>query len=322
MNWRSWLLAAACGLASGPASALSMEEVNNAQWSRTVSSGRGPVVLKAQILLDRAFVSPGAVDGIYGGNTRKALRVFQNVQKLSGGGAIDRATWQALTRNSSEPVLTTYTIQQDDVNGPFVKRIPNSIREKAKMDRMAYTGPAELLAEKFHMDQDLLKELNPNANFGKAGTKIVVANVRNRTPDGNVKSIVVDRKTQAVKAYDSNGGLIAFYPATVGSSRFPSPSGKMEVKGVAKSPKFTYSGDLEYAKDLKKGETLVVPPGPNNPVGIIWIDLSKDGYGIHGTPQPALISKTASHGCVRLTNWDAQELGEKVEPGVRVIFSG
>jgi lipoprotein-anchoring transpeptidase ErfK/SrfK len=308
----------------GPAqAALSRQAVNQAELKRAIRTTGGvqPAIIKAQVLLDRAFVSPGVIDGVYGGNTKKALRAYQHINGLPGTGNLDQDTWKALTSTSNQPVLTTYEITRDDVDGPFVDRIPESLREMAKMERLAYTSPLELLAEKFHMDQDLLRSLNPNADFSKAGTKVSAAAVRDRTPSGKVATVVVDRKRQAVKAYGKDGKLMAFYPATVGSRQFPSPSGNLEVRAVAERPVFTYSGELEYS-DLKRGEKIQVPPGPNNPVGLIWIDLDQEGYGIHGTPDPAKISKGASHGCVRLTNWDATELGSLVEQGVPVRFSG
>jgi lipoprotein-anchoring transpeptidase ErfK/SrfK len=150
-----------------------------------------------------------------------------------------------------------------------------------------------------------------------------VANVAGRKPHGDVAKVVVDKKTQSVRAYEKGGRLVAFYPATVGSDDFPSPAGALKVTGVAQDPTFTFSSKLEYAKEkLKKGEVVKIAAGPNNPVGAVWIDLNKRGYGIHGTPEPTKISKAESHGCVRLTNWDALELARMVKPGVPVAFSG
>lgn len=299
-----------------------MDQVNKAEWKRTVSSGSSPVLLRAQVLLDRAFVSPGAIDAVYGSNVKKALVMFQNKKKIRPSGRLDRATWQALSGTSREPALTRYTVTTADVKGPFTAKIPAKITQQAKLKRLAYTGPVELLAEKFHMSEGLLKKLNPGANFKKAGTRLVVANVLGRKPPAAVKTLVIDKKAETVKAYGEDGSVVAFYPATIGSSDFPSPKGNLKVKAVAERPTFTYSSKLKYAKDLKKGQKLVVPPGPNNPVGIVWIDLNKEGYGIHGTPEPTKISKSASHGCVRLTNWDAQELAKLVQPGIPVIFGG
>lgn len=326
-HWKQILGAvSAAALVTSAAPALAQitpEEIRQAEFGGQAGQGQGPqgLIAKAQILLDRAYFSPGVIDGYDGANTRKALRAFQYVNGLPRTGNLDRQTWDALVRRGGgDPVLTTYAISDDDVNGPFVDSIPSQMTEMAEMEQMAYTTPVELLAEKFHIDQDLLEDLNPNVDFGSAGTEITVPSVQDRQPSGEIKTVMVDRNNQTVKAYGTDGRLIAFYPATVGSSQFPSPSGDLEVKGVAERPVFTYSGNLEYA-DLEEGEVLKVPPGPNNPVGIVWIDLSKEGYGIHGTPTPSRISKQASHGCVRLTNWDATELAGMVSPGIPVRFT-
>jgi lipoprotein-anchoring transpeptidase ErfK/SrfK len=310
---------------------LTEESVNGAKWKRTIRAGTGsdPAVLKTQVLLARASFSPGVIDAGYGGNLKKALVAFQKAHDLTPGGAIDRKTWEALTEKEGEPVLTHFKIQPANVKGPFVEKIPTSFRQMAKLPRLGYTSPVEALAEKFHTSESLLKRLNPGADFKEAGTDLVVPNVGGEKPEGKVARIVVDKKRQAVRAYGKGGKLLGFFPATVGSGDFPSPSGSLKVTGVAPHPVFTYSGKLDYAKKakkktdkLKKGEALKIAAGPNNPVGSVWIDLNKPGYGIHGTPRPELISKRQSHGCVRLTNWDAQELAGMVHRGVPVTFSG
>jgi lipoprotein-anchoring transpeptidase ErfK/SrfK len=309
------LLLAAQAVSAAP---LPMEKVNEATWQG--GKAGTPVMVKTQVLLDRAFISPGSIDGTYGSNVKKALRVFQQANGLSPSGKLDQKTWQALSQDQ-EPVLTRYALTKADVSGPFTRAIPTDIKKQAKLKRLSYTSPVEGIAEKFHMAPNLLRRLNPGVNFKKAGTDVVVANVAGRKPRGQVAKVVVDKKTQSVKAYDRAGKLVAFYPATVGSSDFPSPSGSLKVTAVAHNPTFTYSDKLEYAK-LKKGQVVKVAPGPNNPVGAVWIDLNKRGYGIHGAPEPSKISKAQSHGCVRLTNWDALELARMVKAGVPVSFAG
>lgn len=294
------------------------DQINQAQW-RAGQAGV-PQITRTQVLLDRAFFSPGIIDGITGSNMKKALQVYQEAHDLPKTGAVDRRTWQSLSRDR-QPVLTTYSLTKEDVAGPFVRAIPADMKKMAKLARLAYTSPQEAVAEKFHMSPSLLKRLNPGADFKKIGTRVVVANVAGRKPRAQVARIMVDKKLQAVRALDRDNRLVAFYPATVGSAEFPSPSGSLKVTGVAERPVFTYSSRLEYSK-LKEGQVLKIPAGPNNPVGIVWIDLNKRGYGIHGTPEPARISKAQSHGCIRLTNWDAQELARMVKPGVPVAFSG
>jgi len=312
------------GLLAAPASAaISKEAVNQARFKRTVRATRQvqPLLIKTQVLLKRAQVSPGVIDGHYGATTKKALRVYQQRKGLPVTGLLDAKTWKTLASQGDDPVLGTYTITQADVKGPFLKKIPANVRQMAKLKRMSYTSPRELLAERFHMSEPLLKTLNPKANLKRPGTSIVVARVSNKKPSGEIASVVVDKKAQAVKGYDKAGRLVVFYPATIGSSEFPSPKGNLKVSVIAENPTFTLTNKVKYAK-LKKGQVLTVPAGPNNPVGVVWIGLSKPGYGIHGSPNPELIRRRVSHGCVRLTNWDARELAHMVHKGVPVRFAG
>jgi len=312
------------GLASAPGgAAITKEMVNQARFKKTVRASKRvqPLLIKAQVLLERALVSPGIIDGRYSANTRKAIRVYQQRKSLPVTSVLDANTWKALASQGNDPVLGTYKITQGDVNGPFLKKIPQDVRQMAKLDRLSYTSPKELLAERFHMSEALLKTLNPGANFKKPGTTLVVARVSDQKPSSQVHSIVIDKRAQAVKGYDQNGKLVVFYPATIGSAQFPSPSGNLKVTAVAENPTFTLTSKLKYAK-LKKGQVITVPAGPNSPVGATWISLSKPGYGIHGTAHPELIRQRESHGCVRLTNWDARELAHLVHKGVPVRFAG
>ncbi|MET3584440.1 lipoprotein-anchoring transpeptidase ErfK/SrfK [Pseudorhizobium tarimense] len=185
------------------------------------------------------------------------------------------------------------------------------------MEHLGFTSVDERLAERFHMDLDLLRTLNLDANF-RPGETISVA-APGEPVEGKVARIEADRKAKQVRAFSSDGKLISVYPATIGSEENPSPSGTHEVKGVAPMPVYTYRPDVNFQQG-DNDEVLQIPGGPNNPVGTIWIDLSEPTYGIHGTPEPAQIDKVSSHGCVRLTNWDAEELGAMVDPGVTVEF--
>jgi lipoprotein-anchoring transpeptidase ErfK/SrfK len=310
---------AATGLGAAP---LTRQSVNGAELKKPVRGGSGPVVMRAQILLDRAFFSPGVIDGKYGGNTKKALKTYQSAKGLEATGALDQPTWDKLTGADAAPALTTYKVTKDDVNGPFVKKIPSGIRKQAKLKRLAYTSPAELLGETFHVSPEVLRTLNPGKKLTAAGTQIVVPNVGGRKPSAEAATLVVDKARSALKAYDKNGKLIAFYPATIGSTEYPAPKGKLKIRAVAVNPVYTYTDNLDFAK-LKKGEKVIkVAPGPNNPVGVVWLDLTKQGYGIHGTPDPAKVGKNYSHGCIRLTNWDARELAGLVDKGTPVVFSG
>jgi lipoprotein-anchoring transpeptidase ErfK/SrfK len=285
------------------------------------------VAAKVQILLDRARFSPGVIDGRMGENVEIALAAFRKAHQLDGPKKpIDEATLKRLAevaREAEEPVLIEYKITEDDVKGPFTTTIPDGLEEQGTLDRLGYRGASELLAEKFHMDEDFLKELNPGKEFAKAGTAIMVANVKSADPAqrGSVKRIEVDKALKQLRAYGEGDKLLAVYPATIGSAARPAPTGEHKVKGVATNPDYTYNPEYKF-EGVKTDKPFTIAPGPNNPVGSVWIELSKDGYGIHGTPEPDVIGKSASHGCVRLTNWDAGHLAAMVKPGVVVTFLG
>ena len=280
-------------------------------------SGRSREVLAVQVLLDRARFSPGVIDGRMGENVRQAIAAFEKAQGLTVDGEVDAELLARLRKGDSRELLREYTITEADVRGPFLAAALGGMEAQARLDRLSYRDPAELLAEKFHMDRDFLEALNPETDFGAAGATIrVVDRGRDELPTA-VARIEVDKGEKAVRAYDEGGRLIAFYPATIGSSALQSPSGKTEVTAVAPQPKYYFDpSSRSWGPDRK----LTIAAGPNNPVGSVWIDLARDGYGLHGTPEPANIGKTASHGCVRLTNWDAEELASGVSPGVPVIF--
>ncbi|WP_246104773.1 L,D-transpeptidase family protein [Sphingomonas xanthus] len=271
--------------------------------------------MKAQILLDRVGHSPGVIDGMMGSNTKRAIRAYQRARGMAETGAVGPDLLAALQSEHEGPLLVRYEISAEDVAGPFVS-VPSDMTSQSKLDRLGFESPAEGLAEKFHMSQAFLKSLNPGVNFGEAGTTIlVVANQPSDLP--KVAKVEIDKAASEVRALDGNGKIVATYPATVGSGTFPSPNGTMEVRAIAPDPKYYFDPS---GRDWGPDRNLTIAAGPNNPVGGTWIDLSKEGYGIHGTPDPALIGKTASHGCVRLTNWDAEELARAVEPGTKVVF--
>lgn len=275
------------------------------------------LIATVQVILDRAGVSPGAIDGRPGDNLAKALDAYE--QKT--GSRLDitdaAAIEQALAESGDAP-FTAYTITAEDAAGPFVASVPADYGEKATLERLSFTSTLEMLAERFHMSEAYLKTLNPNAAFSRPGTRIRVA-ATGAKASGNVARIIADKGRKQVRAYDSAGRLVAAYPATIGSADTPSPTGEVAVDRVAFEPEYTYNPKLNF-KQGENNRVLTIPPGPNGPVGSIWIALSKPTYGIHGTPEPAQIGKTSSHGCVRLTNWDAEELARMVKPGVPVRF--
>lgn len=277
-----------------------------------------PAIARAQILLDRANFSPGVIDGLGGDNTRQAIAAFEKAAGLPEDGVLDAEVFQRLTAGDNGRVTADYTITTADLSGPFIGQVPSDLQAMSKLTTVGYATPLEALAEKFHMTEGLLRALNPDVDFGKAGQKIVVASVAQTDLAADVARIVVDKAERSVRAYDANDQLLAFYPATIGSSARPAPSGDLSVVGVAPEPNYTYDPDrVSYDRGDRK---VIVPPGPNNPVGSVWIDLSRDTYGIHGTPDPSKVGKTFSSGCVRLTNWDAEQLASRVKPGVRVVF--
>ena len=281
-----------------------------------------PVLLRVEVLLDRAGFSPGAIDGKTGSNLQHALAEFAGARGLASAGAVDQGVWNALTSQDTAPVMQTYQITDADEAGPFIGKPPKDYQALARLPALSYSDPVQELAEKFHMDQALLKALNPGIDFTKAGTTILVAAPRPEPRELAVTRIEVDKTNNEVRAYDADGKILASYPATVGSIERPAPSGVFAVDAVAPHPAYYYDPDrLTFTPKGAAGK-LKIAPGPNNPVGLTWIALTIPTYGIHGAPDPTLIGKRQSHGCVRLTNWDAVELGKSVKKGVIVDFVG
>lgn len=296
---------------SGPLNVKLPEGVTAADFGK-----RDVQMVAVQVLLDRSRHSPGVIDGYGGGNTDRAIRAYRKANGLSAGSAVDRALLRSLLDTQSGDIFRTYTITPEDLNYNFVD-VPSDFAGKAKLERVNYETPVEMLAERFHMDQGFLRALNPGKDFSRAGTTINIVSHGDEKVPGEIARIEVRRNEGAVVALDDAGKVLASYPATIGSAEFPSPTGSMTVEAVAPEANYTFSPEgREWGPD----ETLIIPPGPNNPVGGVWIDLSKEGYGIHGSPDPHLIGKTSSHGCVRLTNWDAKALAGAVSQGVEVVF--
>jgi lipoprotein-anchoring transpeptidase ErfK/SrfK len=319
-------LAAACLIAVGATTAdhgfareLTAADVNAADFSTAHQRKSRAVLIKEQVLLDRAGFSSGVIDGRASGNFANALRAFQEQNGLETTGEPDEPTWSKLGATSAEPVLINYVITRDEASGPFAAEIPDSMEKMVGLKRLAYTGPVELLAEKFHMDEDLLEQLNPGRPFDLPGTVIVVANVNRTPPKAEVTRLEVNKGQRFVRAFDRDGKLVGFYPASIGSDEKPAPTGTLKITRVVRYPVYYYSPRFNFA-GVKAEKRLKIAPGPNNPVGSVWMNLNARTYGIHGTAEPEKIGKTSSHGCVRLTNWDARALAAMVKKGTTVAF--
>jgi lipoprotein-anchoring transpeptidase ErfK/SrfK len=295
-------------------------------------------VLAIQVALDRAGFSPGALDGQMGGNTRLALEAFR--KHRGGEPSLDM------------PAVSEYAVTPGDTRGPFAESIPQDLTEQASLPALAYTSVLEALAERFHTTPAFLQRLNPEASFS-AGESIRVPNVEpfiapverlvvsaetvkaaakkraGRSNSGSEPPLILQRPdvvvtvtkgTSALLVSDASGKIVFHAPVTTGSERDPLPIGEWKVNGLQFNPVFHYNPKLFWDADPSHSKARI-PPGPNNPVGVVWIDISKEHYGIHGTPEPSTIGRAQSHGCVRLTNWDAVRLAGLVKPGTRVVFA-
>lgn len=285
--------------------------------SPVLARTKGASVLRAQILLARAHFSSGEIDGAFGSNLFQAISGYQRKNALDVTGTVNTATWAALNADNAK-ALIPYTITEADVAGPF-NPVPKGMDEKSKMLALGFASADELLGEKFHVSPALLKRLNPGKNLALAGQEIIVPNVLDTGPLPKAGKIIVDQSSRTLTVLDTDGKTIAQFPSTSGSKHDPLPYGHWKVKGVAANPVFQFNPQLFW--DAKPEEKKAkIPAGPNNPVGVAWIDLTKEHYGIHGTPVPSTIGKTESHGCIRLTNWDVKLLSSIVSTGTQVAL--
>lgn len=282
-----------------------------------VPQERDQAIIKLQILMDRTGFSPGVIDGLNTKRFRKALALFNKARELSIS-LNDPDEIDQLLQQSGGPAFVSYEITDNDLQYKYTPEIPMRYVEQASMGQINFKSIQELLAERFHMDEAFLLELNSDADFTKAGTTLMVASF-GRDLQRHVARIEADKSNLQLRAYDDGGELIAAYPASIGSHSTPSPSGTHLVRNKAQNPAYTYDPEGSSQPGQTNG-LLLLPPGPNGPVGNAWIGLSKRTYGIHGTPEPSNIGISQSVGCIRLTNWDALELARLVKRGVVVTF--
>lgn len=331
-SWRRFVDEDDSGGASGDTAttAQSWSEITPADVNRGATrlplSGdvAGPDVLQTQILLDRAWFSPGVIDGRWGKNTEKAVYWFQTAHDLPATGTVDDATLRRLRAAAGDPerVVVQRTLTEEDVAGPFVE-LPEDVYERAEMECLCYESLREQLGERFHATPELLEQLNPDVDLNavSAGDQLWVPAVRSSGPEprGQLARIRISDGGHYLHALDASSAVLYHFPSTLGSDYAPSPEGEYSIESIHHDPRWHYKPDLLTGVDDSR-PPATLPPGPNNAVGVVWIQLSKPHYGIHGTSAPQTIGYVTSHGCVRLTNWDATTLAERASAGTPVQF--
>ncbi len=291
--------------------------INDSTTTGAVGPGAtGPRVVRAQILLDRARFSPGEIDGVYGEDFGIAVKGYQEAHGLKPSETVDAEMWR-LMNSDTGPLMLTYTITKADEKGPF-QPIPGDVQEKAKMKWLGFETPEEELGEKFHCSPKLLAELNPGKKLDTAGERITVPNVRH-APGRLALRVVASKSKRTVIAYGARDRVLTQYPATMGGVHDPLPIGHWTITSVLHYPWFNYDPELFWSPNPQQAKA-VLPPGPNSPAGVGWIGLSKEHYGIHGTPDPGHIRHGESAGCIRMTNWDVEDLSHMVRRGTPIVL--
>jgi lipoprotein-anchoring transpeptidase ErfK/SrfK len=306
------------------ANAASAASINRTTTTSVGPESSGAAVLRLEVLLDRAHFSCGEIDGRYGQNLKNAIEAYQLANQLTVDGVVGPAVWQLLNQDPADAVIE-HTISAADIAGPFEKNIPTDMMARSKLKGMYYTSPLQEFTGRYHATEALLRRLNPGQSFDSVGQEILVPNVI--TPhSGRAASVLVTGlatkdpiRAASVEALDSAGKVLFYATANIGGAHDPLPVGKWKVTDIVRNPWYNYNPNLFWDADDANAKVRI-PPVPNGPVGLVWIGISKQYYGMHGASDPGLIGRTHSDGCVRMTNWDALALASLVAVGTPVIM--